>query len=220
MWGENLLIFVTTKKATQLNWKSINHENHLSICTIFQGLVVRTIWSCKWLRENSLISYLRNLKRDGVIDAATFLKILPCGSTAGVLCGLPKIHKTGCHFRPIVSSVNTYNWNLASFLATVLKPISTNQFTIKDCFTFVDWERSHKHNNETMCYFDVCSMFTNVPLHDTIQLVLPNYTLFLILLHYQEQSSKICLRSRRRKATSYSMGNIMTRWMVSRWGLH
>ena len=49
-------------------------------------------------RENSLISYLRNLKRDGIIDAATFRKILPCGSTAGVLYGLPKIHKTGCPF--------------------------------------------------------------------------------------------------------------------------
>ena len=53
--------------------------------------------------------------------------------------------KTGCPFRPIVSSVNTYNYNLASFLVTVLKPICTNQFTIKDSFTFVDW--SHKHNN-------------------------------------------------------------------------
>ena len=58
-------------------------------------------------RENSLISYLRNIKRDGIIDAATFRRILPCGSTAGVFYGLPKIHKTGCPFRPIVSSVNT-----------------------------------------------------------------------------------------------------------------
>ena len=95
-------------------------------------------------RENSRISYL------------------PCGSTAGVLYGLPKIHKTGCPFRPIVSSVNTYNCNLASFLVTVLKPISTNQFTIKDSFTFVDWVKTHKHNNETMCSFDVCSLFTKL----------------------------------------------------------
>ena len=131
-------------------------------------------WSCNPTksRENSLISYLRNLKRDGIIDAATFRKILPCGSTAGVLYGLPKIHKTGCPFRPIVSSVNTYNYNLTSSLVTVLKPISTNQFTIKDSFTFVDWAKSHKHNNETMCSFDVCSLFTNVPLDETIQICL------------------------------------------------
>ena len=123
-------------------------------------------------RENSLISYLRNLKRDGIIDDATFRKILPCGSSAGVLYGLPKVHKAGCPFRPIVSSVNTYNYNLASFLVSVLKPISTNQFTIKDSFSFVDWVKSHKHNNEIMCSFDVCSLFTNVPLDETIQICL------------------------------------------------
>ena len=99
--------------------------------------------------------------------------------------------------------------NFASFLVTVLKPISTNQFTIKDSFTFVDWAKSYKHNHETMCSFDVCSLFTNVPLNETIKFVLPNYILFLILLHYHEQSSKICLSLRRRKATSYLMGNII-----------
>jgi len=123
-------------------------------------------------REASLISYLQNLKRDGIIDDATFRKILPCSSTAGVLYGLPKIHKSGCPFRPIVSSINTYNYNLASFLVGVLKPISTNQFTIKDFFSFVDWVKSHKHNNQIMCSVDVCSLFTNVPLDKTIQMCL------------------------------------------------
>jgi len=95
-----------------------------------------------------------------------------CGSTAGVLYSLPKIHKSGCPFCPIVSSINTYNYNLASFLVGVLKPISTNQFTIKDSFSFVDWVKSHKHNNQIMCSFDVCSLFTNVPLDETIQICL------------------------------------------------
>ena len=63
-------------------------------------------------REDSLISYLRKLRKD---DAA-FHKILSCGSTPGVRYGLPKVHKPGCPFRPIVSSVNTYNYNLASYL--------------------------------------------------------------------------------------------------------
>ena len=64
-------------------------------------------------REDSLISYLRKLKKDEIIDDATFHKILPCGSNRGVLYGLPKVHKHGCPFRPLVSSVNTYNYNLA-----------------------------------------------------------------------------------------------------------
>ena len=60
-------------------------------------------------REDSLISCLRKLRNDKIIDDATFHTILPCGSTPGVLYSLPNVHKPGCPFRPIVSSVNTYN---------------------------------------------------------------------------------------------------------------
>ena len=78
-------------------------------------------------REESLSTYLRKLRNDKIIDDATFHNILPSGSRPDVLYGLPKVHKAGCPFRPIVSSVNTYNYNLASYLVGVLQPISTNQ---------------------------------------------------------------------------------------------
>ena len=68
-------------------------------------------------REDSLISYLRKLKKDKIVNDATFHKILPCGSTPGVLCDLPKVHKPGCPFRPIVFC-KFYNYNLASYLYT------------------------------------------------------------------------------------------------------
>ena len=123
-------------------------------------------------REDSLISFLRKLKKDKIIDDATFHTILPCGSTHGVLYGLPKVPKPGCPFRPIVSSVNTYNYNLASYLVRILQPISTNQFTIKDSFSFADWAKTFNHNNEIMCSFDVSSLFTNVPLDERIQICL------------------------------------------------
>ena len=123
-------------------------------------------------REDSLSSYLRKLKKDGIIDDTVFQKILASGSSPGVLYGLPKFHKTGCLFRPIVSSVNTNNYNLASFLVGILKPISTNQHSVKDSFSFTDWARSYKHINGIMCSFDVCSLFTNVPLDETIKICL------------------------------------------------
>jgi len=101
-------------------------------------------------REDSLISYLRKLKNDKIIDDAILHKILPCGSTTGVLYGLPKVHKLGCRFRPIVSSINTYSYNLASYLVHILQPISTNESTIKDSFIFADWAKTYNHNNEMM----------------------------------------------------------------------
>ena len=83
-------------------------------------------------REENLSVYLRKLKKDGIIDDVTFHKIPPNGSSPGVLYGLPKVHKAGFPFRPIVSSVNTYNCNLPSYLVGILQPISTNQHTGKD----------------------------------------------------------------------------------------
>ncbi len=35
------------------------------------------------------------------------------GSSPGVLYGLPKVHKLGCPIRPILSAINTFNYNLA-----------------------------------------------------------------------------------------------------------
>ena len=36
----------------------------------------------------------------------------------------------------------------------------------------MDWVKAHQHNNEIMCSFDVCSLFTNVPLDETIEISL------------------------------------------------
>ena len=119
-------------------------------------------------REESLFAYLRKIKKDGIIDDVTFHRILPSGSSPGVLYGLPKVHK----------AVNTYNYNLASYLVGILQPISTNQHTVKNSFSFADWAKTYKHNNGIMCSLDVTSLFTNVPLDETIHipsLILRNY---------------------------------------------
>ena len=60
-----------------------------------------------------------------------FYKILPSGSYAPcVLYGLPKVVKV---HKTIVSSVNTYNYNLASFLVVYLsqsRPTNTLSKTV------------------------------------------------------------------------------------------
>ena len=113
---------------------------------------------------------------------------------------LPKVHKSGWPFRPIFTSVNTYNYNLASYLVHILQPISTNQLTIKDCFNFADWDKTYKHKNEVMRSFDVSSLFTNVPLDKTIQICLDKlyalpdaptlpWSVLNVLLHYATKKS-------------------------------
>ena len=72
--------------------------------------------------------------------------------------GLTKIHKPGCPFLPIVFSVNTYNYDLASYLVDILLPISANQFTIKASFSFAHLAKSYNHNKTRWC-----ALFTLAP---------------------------------------------------------
>ena len=69
-------------------------------------------------REDSLIAYLLKLRHDNIIDDAKMIlqEILLSASHPGVLYSLSKLHKSGCPFRCIVSSINTYNYNHASYL--------------------------------------------------------------------------------------------------------
>ena len=72
-----------------------------------------------------------------VIDQALFDKLKPVGSSLGKLCGLPKIHKKDAPLRPIISSINTYNYNLAKYNVELYTPFVPSSYTIRDCFSFV-----------------------------------------------------------------------------------
>ena len=53
-------------------------------------------------REYSLQQKLRRLWNQGKFTDSTFNKIMPIGSKAGIMYGLPKIHKEGSPIRPII----------------------------------------------------------------------------------------------------------------------
>ena len=73
-------------------------------------------------REGQLQRFLRKIKDKGLFDDNTFKKIYPSGSKPATIYGLPKTHKLlsndfqDLSFRPIVSTIATYNYNLAKFL--------------------------------------------------------------------------------------------------------
>ena len=103
-----------------------------------------------------------------------FKRICPSGSRAGVMYGLPKIHKDNCPIRPVVSACGTYNYFLAKWLDEILSPLlNNNEYMLKDTFDFVN-KISQMTNEEDqyMVSFDVESLFTNVPTDETIQLIL------------------------------------------------
>ena len=61
-------------------------------------------------------------------------------------------------------------------------PLTTNQYTVKDSFSFVN-SLMPLQNVSFMASFDVVSLFTNIPLNETIELCLDKLYIDTDLVH-------------------------------------
>ena len=76
--------------------------------------------------------------------------------------------------RPIVSCVNTLAYDLSTYLANILSPLTgKSEFTVTNSAYFESTISSETIlDNEIMVSFDVESLFTNVPIDFTVQAAL------------------------------------------------
>ncbi|XP_015124857.1 uncharacterized protein LOC107046694 [Diachasma alloeum] len=101
-------------------------------------------------------------------------KILsPRESFSPRLYGLPKIHKETIPLRPIVSSIGATTYQLARYLTKPLQIlVGQNSSHIKNSQDFVN-KLSHIQTSpgDLLVSFDVESLFTNVPIPDTLNII-------------------------------------------------
>ena len=71
--------------------------------------------------------------------------------------------------RPILSAIKTPSYNISKYLVSILEPIATNKFTIKNTFEFAK-EVIEQDSGLFMASLDVESLFTNIPLEETINI--------------------------------------------------
>ena len=90
----------------------------------------------------------------------------------GILYGSAKVHKPiidSCpFFRPILSAIGTPTYHLAKFLVFILSPLTVNEFTVHGSFSFAE-EVVNFDGTCIMVSLDVESLFTNIPLDETIE---------------------------------------------------
>lgn len=73
---------------------------------------------------------------------------------------------------PILSATGTYNFQLAKWLDEKLKPLSFNHHTITDVFACAEEVTEFNFSEDDLLVsYDVTSLFTNVPLDETIEIV-------------------------------------------------
>ena len=94
-------------------------------------------------REGQLQRFLRKIKDKNLFDENMNKKIYPCGSKPATIYGLPKTHKMSFDFddfslRPMISSVGTYNYNLAKFFTELLDPVLSKEHCAEDSFSFCE----------------------------------------------------------------------------------
>ena len=65
-----------------------------------------------------------------------------------------------------MSSIGTYNYNLAKYL----KPHISSEFCATDTFSFVQEIQQFDFSDKFLVSYDVTSLFTNIPLSETIDL--------------------------------------------------
>ena len=124
--------------------------------------------------EDKLNRMLRTIKEK--IGSDVYNWLYASGSNPGVIYGLSKVHKNNVPLRPIVSCIKTAAYNLSKFLIPLVSPLTTNQYTLANSKMFVDSLLAlNLPNQYIMTSYDVESLFTNVPLNETIDIILDNY---------------------------------------------
>ena len=127
--------------------------------------------------EDKVNNILRKLKSLKLMSEDTYKALYASGTAPGILYGLPKIHKkdfgSKFQFRPIFAAYNTPSFKLAKFLVPILNPFTNSANTVSNSFCFAkDIIEIDNANNFVMASFDIESLFTNIPLSETIDICL------------------------------------------------
>ena len=126
-------------------------------------------------REASLQRFLRKLKHKNFFNENEYDKLYPSGSAPARIYGTPKMHKFSSSdsfpkLRPIVSSIGTFNYNLARFLCDLLSPLVPNDYSCKG--TFVSQIKDPNLSRKFIVSYDVASLFINIALQETIDVAI------------------------------------------------
>ena len=126
--------------------------------------------------ERKIQGKLRDLKKQGKIDDATYKNIYPSGSTTPTANPAIKAHKPAKEFpaRLITSHINAPQENIASHLNDILKPfIANSPHVCKNSFEFVEKLKKVKLRPHTkLVSYDATALFPSVPINDALKHIL------------------------------------------------
>ena len=124
-------------------------------------------------RLATLQNFLRTLRKRNEIDENEFKAMFPDNAKIGRAHGTAKIHKEYERIPPLRPIVDTI---VGKYITMMLNPLTQNEYSLKDSFQAAEKINSIPNHlfeeGFRFVSFDVKSLFTNVPLQKTIQVIL------------------------------------------------
>jgi len=137
------------------------------------------------------------IKKHGSINQRIYKQLHSTGAKCAVAYGLTKVHKKDLPIRPIISTIGTYNYSTSGYLGKILEEhFNSNiiahtetvasdiwlpqkrkfKYTLKDSFDFINKLSKIKiDKDDFIISIDVESLFTNVPIDETIEIIKKNF---------------------------------------------
>ena len=117
------------------------------------------------------------MKKKNFCNEIEYDKLHPSGSAPARICGTPKMHKFSSSdlfpkLCPIVSSIGAFNYHLARFLCDLLSPLVPNYCSCRDTSPSVCQIKNGNLFKKFLVSYDVTSLFTNIPLQETIDIAI------------------------------------------------
>ena len=118
-----------------------------------------------------------SIETKNFLNEIKYDKLYPSVSALARIYGTPKMHKFSSSdsfpkLRPIISSIGTFNYNLARFLCDLLSPLVPNDYSCKDTFSFVSQIKNANLSKKFLVFYDVTSLFTNIPHQETVDIAI------------------------------------------------
>ena len=129
------------------------------------------------------------------LEEKQYKKLYPTGSKPGLFYGTAKVHKLKIGerlkeliVRPILSNIETATYETTKYFNTLLTTLTKSQYIILSTDDFIQKINSERiPKGFKMISFDVKNLFTNVLLHQTIEIILSKV--------YQENKIKQFLKA-------------------------
>ena len=122
--------------------------------------------------ESRVYRYLCKYVKRYVSDN-TYKYIMPSGSEPGRMYGTVKVHKVNKPMRPIISTIGSVSYNLAKYLDSIIKKQIDDTYMLKSTQHLINNINEHRNlfnDKNILVSFDVVSLFTNIPVDETIQM--------------------------------------------------